>query len=489
LRLRLTDMHARSLAGLGLFLLVFGVAVDGQSHKLGPVSLDTVIVLVPLAILMCLPYVRRKGVSTLPPYLLGPAALVFLACALISVVANGSHFSSLLTVVRYAAYFILSMEIAVVTQDAAVRRLVLWAIGAAGGLTAILALSQYAVPSLTPGMHGIGKGITTRVVGTFYNSNFYAEFLILVVGVLIALAFTEGRFGRITAIVTGLSVGLVLLLTYTRGSWIGLAVGLAVVAMVLDPRYLALIVSLAVASAFLVPGVLLRVSAAADNGGSTAFRFGLWQVAGEAMRRRPLFGVGAGDFLGAYRGVVMTRPDLYSGYLGFGAHNSYFELGAEIGVLGALAFLVVTFVYATRGLYVATREGVDTYTKYVSLGLSVGLVGFVVNTFASNTFQHPQSGLFFWILSGVVAGLGTGLWQKEPRPQVAWATSGAGLAGGSAAVGWALRVRGWIASSWRSSWTFAQTAEPRPARDGWFDSSLAMRLLFGRGADKTSGSS
>jgi O-antigen ligase len=488
LRFLLTDLHARSIAGLGIVLLVLGVTANGQEHAVGRLALDSVIVMVPIAILMLLPYVRRKGIAGLPAYLLGPAALLFLACGLISVTVNGGQFASLLTVARYASYFILTMEIAVVTQDAAVRRLLLWTIGATGGVSALLALAQYADPQLTPGMHGIGPEITTRVVATFYNSNFYAEYLILVAGVLIALAFTEGRFGRLTAIVIGVVVGIALLLTYTRGSWIGLAVGLAVVALVLDWRYLAGIIVLALAGVFLVPGVTTRLAASADNGGSASFRLGLWQVAGEAMRRHPFFGYGAGDFLGAYRDVVTTRSDLYAGYLGFGAHNSYFELGAEIGVLGAIAFAVVTITYATRGLYVATREGVSPYTKYVALGLSVGLIGFIVNTFTSNTFQHPQSGLFFWILCGVVAGLGTGLWQEQPRDLPSRTPAETGLIGGSASLGWVSRTRRWIASAWRSSLTFAETAEPRSPRAAWFSSSLVMRAVFGSGPESPEGS-
>ena len=479
----MTELHARSLAGLGLVLLVLGVTANGQVHQVGPLSIDSVIVLVPIAILMCLPYVRRKGIAMLPSYLFGPAVLVFLACGLFSVILNGGHLASLLTIVRYAAYFVLTMTVAVATQDAAVRRLLLWTIGATGGLSAVLALAQYADPQLTPGMHGISAEITTRVVATFYNSNFYAEYLMLVVGVLIALIFTEGRFGRLTAALASIIVALALLFTYTRGSWIGLFVGLAVLALIVDFRYLLAIPVIGIAGILLVPGVRVRI-AQADSGSAT-FRLGLWKVAGEAMRRHPFFGYGPGDFLAAYREVVITRTDLFAGYLGFGAHNSYFELGAEIGVLGAFAFFVVTVVYATRGLYIGTRKGADPYTRHVALGLSVGLVGFIVNTFTSNTFQHPQSGLFFWILAGIVGGLGTGLWQQELREEKLPAVSGTGLLGGSTGLAWLANSRRWVESAWRSSLALAETAQPRPGRSGWFESSVAMRLLFGSGPGKT----
>ena len=180
--------------------------------------------------------------------------------------------------------------------------------------------------------------------------------------------------------------------------------------------------------------------------------------------------------------MVVSRPDLFQGYLGFGAHNAYFELATEIGVLGGLAFFVVTAMYATRGVFIATRNGIDRQTKYLALGLSAGMIGFVANTFTSNTFQHPQSGLFFWILAGVVAALGAGVWQAEARePKTAGLASDSGS--GSLAVRWLLLARARLHSLWRESAFFAGTATPRRSGDDWFSSSVAMRALFGPGPD------
>jgi O-antigen ligase len=231
-----------------------------------------------------------------------------------------------------------------------------------------------------------------------------------------------------------------------------------------------------------VPGVLTRLSASSANDKTASFRLGLWKVAGEGIRRHPVLGVGIGNFLAVYREVVTARPDLYVGYLGFGAHNAYFALTAEIGVIGGLAFLVLTVVYATKGLFVATRDNVSSEVKYTALGLSVGLIGFVVNTFTSNTFQHPQPALFFWIVSGVVAGLGAGLWQTEVRPERCASPGRDGFIGGSTLATWVSRTRRAADTLWRQSFVFSRVAVPREPQDGWFTSSVFMRLLFGGGS-------
>lgn len=476
----LSESHARSVAAIGLIALVLLVTAAGPTMKIAGVTVDPVILGVPLAILACIPYVRRRGLGSAPGYIFGPASLVFLVVALLSVVANGARFDSFLTCARYAAYLLLTLVVAVVAQDRALRRLLLWVIALSCGATTILAFMQYIHPSgLTPGMNGIDSTITTRVVGSFYNANFYAEYLLLCAGVIVALFLTEEGRARELVLVLGFSLAGALFLTYTRGSWLGLVVGLLVLIVVVDLRLLIPIAIAGVAGVLLVPGVARRLAASNANDASANFRLGLWQVAGEAMRRKPIFGYGAGNFLEAYRQVILTRPELYAGYLTFGAHDSYFELAAETGILGGIAFLFVTVIFATRGIYIATRKGIDRETKMLSIGLSVGLVGYVANTFTSNTFQHPQPAMFFWLLSGVVAALGAGVWEAAPRLAEPARTPAEGATAGSLATRATYAVKNFASRMWRGSLTFETTATPKSADGERLTSSFFLRLLFG----------
>jgi hypothetical protein len=59
------------------------------------------------------------------------------------------------------------------------------------------------------------------------------------------------------------------------------------------------------------------------------------------------------------------------------------------------------------------------------------------------------------------------------------------LVGGSLTAHWVANARRWTSSAWRSSLTFAETAQPRPQRAGWLESSLAMSSLFESGSGKT----
>ena len=480
--LRITEPHARSIAAIGLVLLIFLVTATSRAIAIGPLSLDTIVMGTPLAILLCLPYVRYRGIGSAPRYLLGASALVFLLMAVLSVAWNGAKADSYLTVARYVSYLLLALVVSIGARDAAFRRVLLWAMAIAGAATTVLAFSQFLnPPPLIPGEAYLGVDIKTRVAGTFYNSNFYAEYLVLLSGVIIALFLTEKGWAKAVAGAIGIAGAVALFLTYTRGSWIALAVGLVVLIILTDIRFLAVLVAGAAVAVVAVPGVLTRLSASTANEKTASFRLGLWKVAGETIKRHPALGVGIGEFLTGYREVVSTRPELYVGYLGFGAHNAYFALSAEIGLIGGISFLVLTLMYATRGLFVATRANISDEIKYTALGLSVGLIGFVVNTFTSNTFQHPQPALFFWIISGIVAGLGVGLWQTDIRPQRCADGVGEGLVRGSTISSWVSRLRHAADSLWRQSFVFSRVALPEKPDDGWFTSSVVMRVLFGSG--------
>ena len=284
----MTESRARSVAALGLVLLIIAVTASGRPIRIGPLAADAIVLCSPLAILLCLPYVRYRGVRSAPRYLLGPAALVFLLMALLSVAWNGASADSYLTVVRYASYFLLAFVVSIVTQDDAFRRLILWTLALSCAATTPFAITQYLhPPEFVAGMTDLGGGIETRIVGTFYNANFFAEYLVLMAGVVIALFLTEKGWGRLLAVAIGVLGIVMLFLTYARGSWIGLAVGLVVFVVLTDIRYLALLAAAGVAAVLAVPGVLTRLSVSSANGSTADFRLGLWRVAGEAIKRHP----------------------------------------------------------------------------------------------------------------------------------------------------------------------------------------------------------
>lgn len=477
----MTDQQSREApdtwVGIALVFgaLAFAATFVTGRHYIAGLPVDAVVVGVPLAAIVAIPYLALHRTVRLRWELISWPTGIFIAAGLLSVIANDGRVGDLMTVFRYAMYAVIAVVTGGLATDPRFRRLALWSIVAAGALTAIVAAVQYVNLEPTAGLAGLEPEIATRVRATFDNANTYAEYLILVLGAGLALSFTEtGRLRRLVMFLSLVLFG-ALLLTYTRGSWLALAIALAIAVPIAQPKLVLPIVSLAAAAVALSPGVFARVAGMLKMEGTAVFRIQLWRIGLAALAARPVLGYGPGNFLEAYEATVMERADLFAGYLRYGAHNSYLTLAVEVGVVGALAFIVLVVFLATRGLFIVSREGVPGARKGEALMLGAGLMAFVLNSFTSNCFQHPQAAVFFWLLAGLLIG-SVDAWLDAPLAAMATPGPRGGVLGDSAMYAVWFRLRSWFRSAWRDSVLFrVGTVQPQPL--GVAQTSLAGRAV------------
>lgn len=471
---------AAVLGVCGVAALVFGVALVQGRIALGPLPLDAVTVLVPLAILALVPLARRSGALGIERLGLLAPLLVFLLLELVSIAANGFGVDTYETFARYAGYGLLMVMIAAVARDGAVRRLLMWLVfGTALAVSAVGIASYVHQVAVFRSAASASVAIPAiRVVSTFENANFLGEYLVIVLGVALALGLAESGLRRLVAWTGLLPIGLTLVLTYTRGSWLAVAVAFSIALVALGVRYIWSLVAVAGVGAMIVPGAVGRFVSSFSTEGTAGFRLRLWRVAGEAIAERPLMGWGPGRFYDAFSATVREHPELGVGYSMYGAHNSYFTLTTETGVIGGLAFVWLVFSVIRMGL-----RAVSTAAKALRLeaaALSAGLGGFAVNALTSNSFQHPQAALFFWVVAGLLAGLAlevdaaarAGVVREEPAP------------GRWAASSMVVRALEPLKSFFRGTWDASATrrllvGEPRGNASA-IDGSIAVRLFFGR---------
>lgn len=418
------------LALLGTaFVLVFAPLYPGRV-SLGGIPLDTVILTVPIAVLFGIPLLTRLGRGKLPRIGIELPAIIFLGWALLSAAFTGAQASVIATWVRYASYMVLVYVVAAVATDPVRRRIMLWILAVVGSITVAQGFWQYLNPTAYIGMDGLDTSVTTRVFATFDNPNFYAEFLVLAFAVTLALVFAEKGVLRYVAAVLLVAQATALLLTYTRGSWLALALGLGIAVIMIDVRLIWPFAVTGAAMVPLVPGVLDRVASIFSLEGTASFRLMLWEVAGASIASRPVFGAGLGRFYDAFRETVLSHPELTIGYLIYGAHNSYFQLAAEVGILGGIAFAWMVFGSCRMGAFYNMRMAGNMRARLVNAALTAGLVAFAVNAFTSNAFQHPRGAVFFFVLVGIQAGVGAEFWTapaagrtRVRKPGTLWATS------------------------------------------------------------------
>ena len=208
----------------------------------------------------------------------------------------------------------------------------------------------------------------------YSNPNDLAALAIIALGVALAIAFSEPRRTVIWvgATISAVLLLLLILLTQSRGAFIGLAAGMstAILRLVLKrPRLLVPAVLVALLIGFMTPdsvwdrlsGIGKLTSAStideADPEGSAAGRFEIQKVAWQIFIENPIFGIG----LGAYK----EANQRYAPQLGRkDTHNTYLNLAAEVGLPGFFLWCAL-FGSVLRHAY-RSRQGADISESLVS---------------------------------------------------------------------------------------------------------------------------
>jgi len=136
-------------------------------------------------------------------------------------------------------------------------------------------------------------------------------------------------------------------------------------------------------------------------------RFYLWLTAWDFFLSSPLHGVGLGTLAILFEKYVVNIPGADPN-VQLEAHNIYFELLAETGILGFVSFWAVV-VAALREARRQLRSR-DWMQQIIAFGVAAGTVGILVDgCFDHYFFWTPQVGFLFWLgIAGLTASAGMG---------------------------------------------------------------------------------
>lgn len=233
-----------------------------------------------------------------------------------------------------------------------------------------------------------------RAVGTSVDPNSFGGLLmigfVLSAGqLLVRRRMIPAPFAAVAAFLTGSAM----LLTYSRGAWVGAVAGLGIVTL-LRRRWLiapaigagAAIVLLGLGSGFverLWLGFTLQDPA-------TRLRLSEYRNAWEIIQLHPWFGVGFGD-----------APSIE---LQTGVSSTYLTIAQRTGLLGLAVFLVVSGLVVWRGLRFAVRTERDAESDLAVcvLGAFIAalVVGLVDHYFFNPLFPHMAT--LFWVTAGLL---------------------------------------------------------------------------------------
>lgn len=391
-------------------LLVLVVPLANVRASLGPIPLDAVTICSGLVIASyALNNLGKKGETAAPtPYTW--IFLLFLLFSAISAIVAPSKVESVAVMVRFVGYFLL---VAIIGRSVKSRETLTWILVlmvVSGAITGLYGIYQYlyAPDTAKIGLYDLTDEVAARVGSTFENPNFYAEYLVLLVP--IGLALILGSRGVLRRLIIGGSTLFIfagLILTYTRGSWMATAIGIVLMSLLTEAWLFWVWAGLFAVALVAAPGVASRFASITNvTGGTAGFRMKLWKIAGGIIREHPLIGIGIGNYYDAFTEYIFRHPEMSVGWVIYGAHNSYLTIMAETGIFGILSFVAIILIAIKYGLYLAREKAEDKYLAWINSAIFAGVVGFAINSLTSNSFHHPQGAVFFWVFLGLQVAIG-----------------------------------------------------------------------------------
>lgn len=351
--------------------------------------------------------------------------LAFLAMALATFIAGLANAPLTQTVARHFAEIILSILLFFLITDTVrgVRRLSLVTrlLFIGGSLAALIAVILYLLPQQTsmellsrlsvfnyPEGPGVLRyirddpSLPQRATGTAIDPNALGGLMIMMLTLAVPQLFEAQPMLRRGWLIVGVGLmALALLLSFSRGSFVGVAAALGVLGVV-RYRKLLVIMVLALALVLVLPQTQgyvthffdgLEVLSDTEGGDlSTQMRLGEYSDALILIQRYPVFGVG---FTGT--------PDIDT-YVKVA--NLYLMMASEMGLVGLATFLIamlVLFVSAWRGRKRApTRPDLEPIWWGFHTALFGALVGGVFDHYFFNLDFH-HSVTLFWLYVGLAA--------------------------------------------------------------------------------------
>lgn len=308
-------------------------------------------------------------------------------------------------VLTFALIFLL-VVVAVCTRHDDIRRVLPAVLG-----LAVLGTITSAFGAKAEGAYG-GSVVNGRAPGFFDEPNSFGTLCMIAALVALALALGGARgYWRALAGAATVIVFTGLVLSFSRGAWIGFSLGLIVLAATLPQVRRALgvgavvAVSLAVGLGAVIPQPP-QIEVAADRlrsivGEKSPYddRPRIWAEARREIVARPLFGYGPGNF------PEGSRRSTYEGgtVSAYHAHNFLLTWGAEAG-LPAVAILVALSVHvgcvSRRARRSAARHGRRRDAALLA-GLSAALLGVAGQGLVDYTLGVGNS-VMFLAVAGVL---------------------------------------------------------------------------------------
>lgn len=248
----------------------------------------------------------------------------------------------------------------------------------------------------------LNEGMPGRVFSVFDNPNAFAEVLVMLIPLAVALVFCSSSLpGRLCALCAA-GVGVLALgMTYGRASWVGGVAAAGVFVFLWNRKLIPGLLLLGVCALPLLPDTIFNRILTIFNwkDTSTSSRFPLYQAALEMIRERPVRGAGLGTDVVR---LAIKDMNLYHGTAPFvHSHNLYLQIWLETGLIGIVSYLAA-MISSLKAAAKACRLHCPCEVRMITIGAAAAVAGTLVNCLADYLWNYPRVMLIFWFLFAIL---------------------------------------------------------------------------------------
>ena len=311
-----------------------------------------------------------------------------------------------------------------------------------GGFTALYGVLQYY--GIDYFHYWVGNAGRKRMFSTFGNPNFVAEYHIAILPIsLIFFLFGSSLWKKVVGGFGFVIASLCLLISQTRGSWVGFALSIIFLCIMLKLKdrkvfadakrtirvilILAIIILLGFGVADLQKHGLMEVRAVVNRAYSI-FTFGdefrrfVWQGTIIMIKEHPFTGVGLGGFkqrYPEYQAKFLER-DEYPSYVQASnvpqAHNEFLQVWAEMGILGVAAVIWLVAALFYNGISIL-KNLKTPYMWKLETGMLAGCFAVLVHAIVSFPFHLASTASVFVPLCSLISVMGSGEFCDTASPK------------------------------------------------------------------------
>lgn len=317
---------------------------------------------------------------------------------LTSVALMGSLYAGLLSILFTLGFFCVTS----CGFDRKAVKLLICAMSAVGVLISFYGFFQYLFPHMFHNVwtdQDMFSDINFRVYSTLENPNVLGEYFLLVIPLAVAMLFSaDNNRQRLLWLGACGIMGVCLILTYSRGCYLGLLAAAAVFLVLVDKRFIAVgIVAVALCPLYLPQSVISRFTSIGDMGdSSTSYRVNIWLGTLAMLKDYWFCGVGPGidafnQVYPHYAHNAITAPH---------SHNLYLQIICDTGICGFAVFMLLLVCYY-RMMLSAIHHEADKKVRILQIGGTSAVTGFLVQSMTDYTFYNYRVMLLFWIVLGL----------------------------------------------------------------------------------------